>query len=173
MKDRRNRTLVHRFQYKLLGRLLVYGVIYQASLWNFLFFWRLIQEGKGNLAEQYSRFFHDYYPMVFCFLLLVPLFVWDVIRFTHRVVGPIVRFRKLMRDITNGQPVRLVQLRAGDQLMEMQDDFNAMLLVLNEQGAVALIDPAGSDEGRRTPRSQLEAREQADSQVRPFPLQSA
>ena len=42
------------FQSQLFIRVLAYWLIYQISLWNFLFVWRMLQEGPGDLAEQYG-----------------------------------------------------------------------------------------------------------------------
>ena len=66
-------------------------------------------------------------PDLFCFALVVPFFAWDAMRLTHRVVGPLNRFRRAMREIAAGESVRLVRLREGDELDDMQRDFNAML----------------------------------------------
>ena len=139
MRDRRFRLIVSPFQYKLLRRVFLYWLIYQLSLWNFLFFWRLLAEGKGDPFAQYVRFFQDFYPMLFCFALVVPFFAWDAMRLTHRVVGPLNRFRRAMREIAAGESVRLVRLREGDELDDMQRDFNAMLEALERRGALQLI----------------------------------
>lgn len=172
MKDRRKQMLVHEFQYKMIGRFVLYGVIYLITFWNFLFFWRLIQEGSGNVFDQYRRFFLDYYPMLLCFLLLVPFLGWDVVRFTHRLVGPIYRFRQTLQVIAAGKPVRRVRLRAGDQLTEMRDDLNAMLQALSERGALTLIDaPRPADNSPSAVGSSNEAED--SSHVHPFPTQSA
>ena len=62
--------------------------------------------------------------------------------------GPIVRFRSVARDIAAERPVRRVALREGDELTEMQDDFNSMLDTLSQNGGVQLVnaeEDAGED----------------------------
>src|SRR5437764_15093867 len=105
MRERRFRIWIDGFQSKLYWRIFAYGLIYQVSLWNFLFAWRLTSEGKGNLWEQYVHFFWDFYPMFFCFLLIVPFIAWDAVRFAHRLAGPIYRFRKTVQAVAGGDPV--------------------------------------------------------------------
>ena len=61
------------------------------TLWNLLFVWRLIQEGPGNIVDQYVRFLRDYYPPLILLVVLLPVAAWDAITFVHRFVGPLVR----------------------------------------------------------------------------------
>jgi hypothetical protein len=136
MREERKRIWIDPFQSKLFLRVVAYWLFYQFSLWNFLFAWRLLQEGEGNLLEQYWYFCLDYYPMLFCFVALVPLFAWDAVRFSHRLVGPLVRFRKTMQAMAAGEPVKPIKLREGDYLTDLQDDFNAMLAALEQRGLV-------------------------------------
>jgi hypothetical protein len=140
--ERRRTKIVDRFQRKLAVRMIAYWLIYQLTLFNFLFCWRLLSEGSGNLLEQYGRFVADYWPIFICFLIVVPALAWDAMRFCHRVAGPIIRFRQVARDVALGKPVRRVKLRDGDELLEMQDDFNAMLDRLAAEHAIALVAPA-------------------------------
>ena len=140
-KNRRCRVMVNEFQGKLLWRFVMYWLIYQVSMWNFLFCWQLLGEGKGNPLEQYFRFVGVNYPTLFILAILVPFFAWDAMRFTHRVAGPIYRFRQTILAITAGEPVRRVKLRNGDQLNEVADDINDMLEVLEERGAITIDRP--------------------------------
>jgi nitrogen fixation/metabolism regulation signal transduction histidine kinase len=72
-------------------------------------------------------------------VVLLGLFaIYEAIIFTHRVVGPIVRFRKTVQAIIAGEEVDLVRLRNGDFLLELRDEFNEMLRILEQRGAVTL-----------------------------------
>ncbi|HBI42517.1 MAG TPA: hypothetical protein DDY78_06615, partial [Planctomycetales bacterium] len=62
MSQERKKVWIHAFQTKMLMRIGVYWLIYLVTLWNLLFAWRLLQEGPGNILEQYGRFLQDYYP---------------------------------------------------------------------------------------------------------------
>jgi hypothetical protein len=137
--------MVNQFQGKLLWRIVAYWMIYQVSMWNFMFCWQLFGEGRGNPLEQYARFLGTNYPAIFVLIVLVPFFAWDAIRFSHRVAGPIYRFRKTILAITAGEPVRRIRLRNGDQLTEVADDINDMLDALEERGAITIDRPPGTD----------------------------
>ena len=142
MPERRRHKLVDRFQYKLITRMVVYWAVYQVTLWNILFCWKLLESGRGNFFQQYGQFSREFAPMLLCFLILVPAFIWDAVKFYHRIAGPIVRIKKATRDIAEGRPLRHVRLREGDELMELQDDFNDMLDTLSRCGAVTVISQA-------------------------------
>jgi hypothetical protein len=137
-KNRRSRVMVNQFQGKLLWRFVMYWLIYQVSMWNFMFCWQLLGEGHGNPLEQYYRFVGVNYPGLFCLAILVPFFAWDAMRLTHRVAGPIYRFRQTILSITSGEPVRRIKLRDGDHLNEVADDINEMLDALEERGAITI-----------------------------------
>jgi hypothetical protein len=150
--EQRTKIWVDRFQTRLALRICGYLGIFLVVLLNFLFAWRLWQEGPGDPAEQFGRMLRDYLPFWICLLALVPVIAWDAIRFTHRLVGPLVRIRQTVRDVAAGEPVRPIRLRDGDYLTEFRDDFNAMLDALQRRGAAVLKPraPDQSDGARRT-----------------------
>jgi hypothetical protein len=151
MREERKKIWIHAFQTKMLIRIGVYWLIYLLTLWNFLFVWRLIQEGPGNLLEQYSRFVQDYYPPLILFLALLPIAALDAVRFAHRLVGPLVRVRRALRDLADGQAIPPVKFREGDYLSELRDDFNAMLEAFQRRGVPVLkpAEPAKEDAQRK------------------------
>jgi hypothetical protein len=138
MREERKKVWIDSFQPKLFLRMGWYWLIYQVSLWNLVFVWRLLQEGRGNLLEQYGRFCMDYAPALVGGVVLLPILAWDSVKFAHRLVGPIYRFRKTLQSIAAGEAVRPIRLRQGDFLTEMQDDFNQALETLQRQGAQVL-----------------------------------
>jgi hypothetical protein len=152
--EQRTRIWVHRFQTRLALRIGAYLSIFLVVLLNFLFAWRLWQEGPGNPAEQFGRMLRDYLPFWVCLLALVPVVAWDAVRFTHRLVGPLVRIRQTVQDLAQGEAVRPIKLRDGDYLGEFRDDFNRMLETLQRRGLPVLRPraPDGEDEDgdRRT-----------------------
>jgi len=150
MSGRRHQKLVDNFQYRLIVRMVLYWTIYQATLFNFLFCWKMIEGGEGSIIAQYGQFLQEFYPMLICFAILVPTFAWDAVKFYHRIAGPIVRFRSVARDIAAELPVRRISLRDGDELTDMQDDFNSMLDTLVRNGGAQLIESsrdANADDG--------------------------
>lgn len=139
MAEQRVRKVSDPFQWRVFARILTYGLIYQVTVWNLMFCWRLANN-KGALLAQYREFVYESYPMLFCVLLLVPAFAWDAVKFCHRIAGPVYRFRVTVRDVAAGLPVKVIRLRKGDELLGLRDDLNTMLKTLSARGAIDLID---------------------------------
>jgi hypothetical protein len=155
MRENRTRILIDRFQSRLYLRIVVYWLIAAVSLWNFLFVWCLLKEGRGDPLDQFGRFCLDFYPVLLCFAIVVPFFAWDAVKFSHRLVGPVVRFRKVLQAIAEGKPVSTFQLRKGDFLVELKDDLNAVITALHERG---VLQPAPAGQRASEPAaSQVEA----------------
>jgi hypothetical protein len=138
MRNLRRKIWIDRFQTLLSVRLALYFVLYQLAVWSL--FWTASQVGKigeplGNLASAVA-------PIATIGLGL--LFILDALKETHRIVGPLYRFRKTVQAVTAGEDVVLVRLRTGDHLQELKTDFNAMLRELEKRGAITLVQPAGS-----------------------------
>jgi methyl-accepting chemotaxis protein len=148
--EQRTKIWVDRFQTRLTWRIGGYLVLFLVVLLNFLFGWRLWQEGPGDPIEQFVRMVRDYLPVWIVLLALVPVMAWDAIRFTHRLVGPLQRFRQTIRDIAQGEPVHLVKLRTGDYLIDLRDDVNQMLESLQRRGFTVLkpVDPSQDEDQR-------------------------
>jgi hypothetical protein len=144
--EERKRIWVDEFQTRLTQRIAAYLLLFLVVLVNFLFAWRLLTEGLHDPVGKFVGLLRDYLPVGICLLVLVPVMAWDAIRFTHRLVGPLVRFRRTMLSIAEGKPVRPIKLREGDYLTDLRDDFNLMLEGLQSRG-VPVLDPAVKVEG--------------------------
>jgi len=150
--EQRTQVWVDHFQTKLTLRIGAYLVVFLAVLFNSLFAWRLWVEGSSHPGEQAMRLLLDYMPVWICLLILVPVMAWDAVRFSHRLVGPLVRFRRTMQDVARGEPVRLIKLREGDYLTDLRDDVNEMLEALQRRGLPVLkpTHPMTDDNTHRT-----------------------
>lgn len=146
MREDRKKVWIDVFQTRLLWRTFLYWGIYTLSLWNLMFVWRLLQEGPGDPLEQYWGFFLDFYPALIIFALVFPVLAWDAVKFSHRLVGPLFRFRQILKAVAAGEPVRLVKLRQDDFLTEMRDEFNEMLEALQRRGLHVIKPADGEDE---------------------------
>ena len=59
-------------------------------------------------------------------LLLLPIILYDVGVLTNRVVGPLIRLRRDMRLLSEGQRVKPLVFRDGDYWPEFAAEFNAV-----------------------------------------------
>jgi hypothetical protein len=150
--EQRTKVWVDHFQTRLTIRMVAYLLLSLFVLVNFLFGWRMWQEGTADPVGQFVRTLSDYLPVWICLLALAPVMVLDAIGFTHRLVGPLVRFRQVFQDVANGVPVRPIKLRSGDHLGELRDDVNRMLESLHRRGLPVLkpVDPTEEESKQRT-----------------------
>ncbi len=153
MAEERKKVLVDPFQSRLTLRIAGYLVVFFVVFTNLLFAWKMLDEGPTAPWAQFIETLQTNVPVFVLLLVLVPVMAWDSIRFSHRLVGPLVRFRQAIRDLTAGSQVRPIKLRDGDYLIEMRDEFNAMLEELQKRGVPVLkpVDPAkDQDSAKKT-----------------------
>jgi methyl-accepting chemotaxis protein len=138
MAEERKKVWVDAFQTELTRRIIGYFIVFCIVFFNLLFSWKLWIEGPNDPGEKLIELLWSYLPVFSVLILLMPVIIWDTIRFTHRLVGPLVRFRKTMQSIADGELVHLIKLREGDSLGEFRDDFNHMLRELQKRGVIVL-----------------------------------
>jgi hypothetical protein len=65
-------------------------------------------------------------PAVVCAVLFLPVVIYDFLRVSNRLVGPVLRLRRALRALANGEHVEPLQFRDGDFWHEFADEFNAL-----------------------------------------------
>jgi len=117
-------------QGRLTVRLALYWVLYHFVLWNVLFAYNFVDArfiGDGPIkpfGTIYSEFVSQYSPIIICAIAMLPIFLLDLVRLSHRIAGPLEQFKRKLRDMTAGKAVGKVRLRKGDLLTELEDVFN-------------------------------------------------
>ena len=86
-----------------------------------------------TFGELYGSFCVQYYPIVFAALATAPLLLWDVLKMTHGIAGPLIRFETTLQQMKNGERVDKVVLRDHDLLTEFRDEFNSFLEFYNRE----------------------------------------
>ena len=101
----------------LLASIIVGGDIYITMS-------RMMLSENPGLAPAFAQFDAIILVKIALYLaiiLLISLFV------SHRFAGPVYRFEKSAQLVAQGDLTHRVSLRAGDELVELQDEFNAMI----------------------------------------------
>jgi nitrogen fixation/metabolism regulation signal transduction histidine kinase len=91
-----------------------------------IFCWRTITEPIDQFFAHFHEVWLFYGPAAIASLLLMPLVAWDVIRLSNRFVGPILRMRRAMKALAQGEQVQPIAFREGDFWREFAGDFNAV-----------------------------------------------
>jgi methyl-accepting chemotaxis protein len=146
--EHRKKIWIDRFQTYLFLRIALYFVCYQVVVWAFVSLERDIFAGLeqvlGGIATAYGYVF-----LPLTLVVVSVLFILDALRFAHRIVGPLRRFRNSITGITAGEEQVVITLRKDDFLQDMKDEFNEMLRALEQRGAVVMkTTEAKKDQGQ-------------------------
>ncbi len=81
----------------------------------------------------YDEFFHvaaSFFYKIMIYLLFVVLFSAFL---SHKMAGPVYRFEQACKAIAKGDFSQRVHLRKGDQFIDLQNNFNAMMDRVEEE----------------------------------------
>lgn len=130
MREYRRRHFIDKtVQGLLIGRILLHWLAFLLSSFVILYVWQFLLSGNPQqpFSPHMREVMRDFVPVLVVFVCLLPAFIWDTVKFSHRFVGPIYRLRKSMQGIAAGEPLRPIKLRQGDFWKSAADDFNAMI----------------------------------------------
>jgi signal transduction histidine kinase len=137
----------------MLARLAIYWLAYHMILWHGLFLAEWMRQQVDAIAggrsvsilHTYSTFVRTQQLLPVVALAMFPLVLWDMLKLSHRIAGPLIQLRNRLYDMTNGSPPQKVKFRRGDLMGEIQTAFNDWV-----------------DSLQAAPNSPAEARAQAD-----------
>ena len=66
-------------------------------------------------------------------IALLPPFLWDLVKFSHRFVGPIVRLREWVKRTSLEGPTTTLAFRKGDHWQELATEVNEMMMRLRTE----------------------------------------
>ena len=113
-------------RYWIAGLVAVGGL----SVLGWLFIWPGIGAFVGANATM-TTVLPVFLVAVLVALLVLPVVVVDLIWFSHRFVGPMMRLRRSMQDLAAGEDVAPIRFREGDYWEEFADAFNRILALTN------------------------------------------
>jgi hypothetical protein len=122
-------------QGRLLLRLAIFWVLYHFVLWHAMFLATGLVAAidHGSLLEAYRDFAAQNALTLLCMIAAAPVFLWDILKFSHHVAGPLVRFQTTLRQMARGERVDRISLRPNDMTMELLDAFNEFIEVRNQE----------------------------------------
>ena len=116
-----------RVQGALLARTVAYWGFCLIALTLMLLCWRIFTVPGRTFAFHVNWLWFHYAPAVVASLLLLPIIVIDSMRLSNRFAGPMVRLRRAMRRLAEGETVQPINFRDDDFWSEFAEDFNRML----------------------------------------------
>jgi len=117
-----------------------------AILWQAILFWllgslvylliitayRLLPTWVNTGHLSYEDIWFHISPLVLSSTTLLPIVLFQAVRFSHRFVGPMVRLRQVIKQLAAGQKVSHVAFRHGDYWQEVAAEINAVSNTMHE-----------------------------------------
>lgn len=132
----RRKLLVDRhLQGRLILRVVAYWGVYHAALWHAVFLVRYVQHRLQGLSgmevpsfsDQYVSALRDSQALLVAAALLLPAIVWETLRQSHRIAGPLYRFQATLKALMGGATPAPIRLRRGDLLRSFEQTMNEFL----------------------------------------------
>lgn len=125
--QRRRKFVDSKVQGTLVRRVIFHWLVFitVASVTALLL--QVLSDPFRPISEQFQDMWWTHGPFLVVMLFLLPVFVMDTVKLSHRFAGPIQNMRRVMREIADGQPPRKLQFRSNDFWHELAAEFNAMI----------------------------------------------
>jgi hypothetical protein len=124
---RRKKFIDAPVQGSLVRRLIFHWLLFMIVTALASFILQVLSNPFQPLAFHVQNLSYTHGPLVMVMVFLMPVFVVDTIKLSHRFTGPIFALRRAMREVIQGQPARQLRFRSNDFWHEVADDYNAML----------------------------------------------
>lgn len=98
----------------------------------FISLYRLIPNALINGWDGQQVWYH-LGPLAISSAVFLPFVLYRAIRFSHRFVGPMVRFRQVLDQLANGEPVPPIKLRDNDYWKDFAQQLNEVSARLAER----------------------------------------
>lgn len=122
-----------RLQRALILRALVYWLYFPISVTCWAYLIRFLWGTPISISQYLHELAANFGPAILLSILLLPIVLFDMVRFSMRFVGPIFRL-KVHLDTTaaGGHPFPL-RFRSDDYWHELADSFNALAVRLRPE----------------------------------------
>ena len=136
------------FQARLLLRPVVYLLIFVIVVWHVSFVIEALpaladsNKLRTGLGGLYLECLAKQKPFLVALLLTLPVALYDLLKFSHRIAGPLFRCQKAMEAMAAGRPVGEFAPREGDHMPEFFRAFNALVEQWNARAGGQPPDPA-------------------------------
>jgi hypothetical protein len=94
----------------------------------------------------YKDYFLQQGPLLLAFVIFTPAFLYDLLKFSHRLAGPLYRCRQLMAQMGRGKTVPEFKPRNNDLVRELEQAFNALIREWNARLEAEASVPQGQKE---------------------------
>jgi hypothetical protein len=126
-RHRRKSVADREIQYALGKRLALHWAMFIAFTICLSLFITLVQAiPEQSFSDAFTTGLIRQIPILISTIVLVPLFLRDALRVSNRFAGPMVRLRKSIQGLANGEKIPPLVFRQNDYWMESATEFNRL-----------------------------------------------
>ena len=121
----------------VLIRLIVHLVTFVSAMaCMVMVFWMAMGNGPTKTVQQAEfniAFWYGFLPFTICGVVLLPFILWDMMRITNRIAGPLYRFETILREFEETGVMPKAKLRDNDLMMDFCQHFNRFVDTMHER----------------------------------------
>jgi hypothetical protein len=112
----------------LARRIIVHWLVYLAVGSLVAFILQVLSNPFRPLGAHLQDMWWTHGPFLLVLAFLLPVFVVDTIKLSHRFAGPVYALRRALREIALGEKPRRLKFRKYDFWHGLADEYNAVLV---------------------------------------------
>lgn len=153
----------------------VQGAVVKHAMWYWVWttivfggvvgFCRILPAWLSNSNEPWGRIWFHLGPYTLASAVLFPIIVTHAIRFSNRFAGPMVRVRRSLKALANGEPAEYLKFREGDYWLDIAEHINEISILMHGSDC-----PAAQQQARQAEQA---PQEQPSEQEEETPVLSA
>ena len=125
--QRKKHFIDSRVQGALARRIIFHWLVFVLVTSVVAFVLQVLSDPFRGLTSHLSDLWWAQGPFLLVMVFLLPVFVMDAIKLSHRFAGPIFNLRRAIRKVADGEAPRKLKFRQGDFWQDLAEDYNEML----------------------------------------------
>lgn len=114
----------------LARRIMFHWLVFMLVTSAVAFVLQVLSDPFRGLSSHFKDLWWAQGPFLLVMVFLLPVFVMDAVKLSHRFAGPIFSLRRAIRGIAAGEAPRKLKFRQLDFWQDLAHDYNAMLTKL-------------------------------------------
>jgi hypothetical protein len=163
-KHQRRQIFIDRpIQVALLFRAVQYWAVCLIAQLMLVFFFAIVSMSADEFYANGPQLWWHLQLSVLASAVILPVMLLDLLKLSHRWVGPVFRLRKCLHALSRRESVPPLRFRDGDFWQELAGDLNAVATELHRQREPSPEDEDSVAIGSPQAKSSLEALRGSDS----------
>ena len=128
-EKRRQNLSKHKVQVRLVARIALHWLIFFATSIAVLYVWQLLLSGDpfNFFSIEVGEVLEKSAPVFVVLVVLIPLFVWDTVKLSNRIVCPVNRLESAIARAADGEVIEPMACRITDPWHPLFSEFNRLL----------------------------------------------